>query len=127
MPAPKKEVALEVDGNEDDFKEELTKGRYKQVRLVKIFRSVLMVPPSNRFENFGLTDLLSCTQDLSIFDTKLIQIYLQKRFRASLWFLVLHSVLILGALFFLFLYVAFFRTPFLIIPVLLVQSWNLAI
>ena len=67
------------------------------------------------------------TQDLSIFETKLIQIYLLMRWRQSLWFFILYNTFILAGLFDLFLYAAFFRTPFALLPLLLFQLGNLVI
>ena len=74
-----------------------------------------------------LTKHLSNTKDLSIFETKLIKLYLQKRWEESVWFFALDYLFFLIGLFILFLHSAFWRTPFSIIPLLLIQLWNLTI
>ena len=74
-----------------------------------------------------LTQHLANTEDLSIFETKLIQVYLQKRWEDSLWFFILDSAFLLVGVIDLFLHAAFFRPPICITPLLLVQFWNFAI
>lgn len=49
-----------------------------------------------------LTQHLSNSEDLSIFETKLIQIYIQKRWEDSLWFFVLDYIFLLTGLLALF-------------------------
>lgn len=65
-----------------------------------------------------LTEYLSNSEDLSIFETKLIQIYLQKRWEDSLWFFFLDYTLLLIGQFFLFLHTAFVRLPYVLLPLL---------
>ena len=99
----------------------------KKKREIKIYRSGLRLPPSNHIMTLRLTEHLSSTQDLSIFETKLIQVYLQKRWEDSLWFFALDHALLLTGLLLLFVHSAYVRSPFLIAPVLLIQLWNFAI
>ena len=99
----------------------------KQKRQIKIYRNVFRLPPSNHSMTLRLTQHLTTTQDLSIFETKLIQVYLQKRWLESLWFFVLDSILLLTGLLILFLYAAFFRSLFILPPLLVTQLWSLAI
>ena len=109
------------------FLEELRKRSKNQKRQIKIYRSGIKLPPSNHPATLRLTESLSKTQDLSIFETKLIQIYLQKRWEDSLRFFILDYVFILSGLFVLFLHAAFFRSLSVATPLLPLQLWNLVI
>ena len=85
------------------------------------------MPPSNSNHTLRLTEQLMETRDLSIFETKLIQVFILLRWKAAFWFFVLDYSLILLGILDLFLHVAFFRNPLVLIPLLLTQVWNLVI
>ena len=77
--APVGEVAFESESsNKEAFKAYLSQ-RSEEWHTVQIARSVLKFPPSNTKVALRLNRLLSKTKDLSIFEAKLIQIYLQER------------------------------------------------
>ena len=67
------------------------------------------------------------TQDLSIFESKLIQIYIRKRWEDTYWFFLIDSIVLMTGGINLFFHVAFFRDPLTLIPLLFIQCWTLTI
>ena len=87
-------------------------------------RSAFRFPPSKDPASLELAGRLSRTEDLALFETKLIQIFIAKRWLASRWFFILESVLLLVGLVFLFLHASFFRNAYILVPLLLIQLWS---
>ena len=74
-----------------------------------------------------LAQQLSETQDLAIFETKPIQIFVEKRWNHSRWFFILEGLFLVVGLLNIFLHSSFFRTPRSLAPLLLIQVWNCSI
>ena len=95
--------------------------------MVKIYRSNLKFPPSRNKNTLYLAKHLSNTDDLSIFETKLIQIYLKKRNKETKAFLKLEGLLIIVGCILLVLHASYFRDYYILIPLLMLQTWNFMI
>ena len=96
------------------------------MRKVKIYRSSLRFPPTNHTATLDLAELLTNTRDLSLFESTLLQLYILRRWKQSLCFFVLESLFQIAQLLLVFFHVSFFRSPFLLLPLLFLLSWNLA-
>ena len=126
--APSRDVGFESEkSSQRVFKNYLKRHHRKQKHLTQIFRSGLRFPPSKNEVTLQLAQQLSKTEDLAIFETKTVQIFVERRWADSRWFFLLESIFLVAGLLNIFLHASFFRTPGSLVPLMLIQVWNCTI
>ena len=88
-PCPDEENTYESESNDvKEFKALLRRKSENAARVIEICKSGLRLPPSNNEVTLQLTEDLSKTEDLALFESKVIQIYIHKRWAHSRWLFI---------------------------------------
>ncbi len=87
---------------------------------LEIYRSRFKFPPSAHPVTLGLFNSLATSKDLDIFESRLVQIFIELKWKKARYYFLIEAFLVLVALVFLFLHSARYRGPAILMPLIMI-------
>ena len=75
----------------------------------------------------GLCYALAKTEDLDIFESRLIQLYVELKWKSAEVYFIIDSLVLVLSLVFLFIHSLRYRGPGILVPLIALQLWTLAL